>query len=95
MLNQSVTPSGINYNLNSDLQGLTPLQCLDALISYCGRVGMRVILTRDSCLPENAWNENFWFIPNDAYFTAQRFVDDWILLAKRYRGHIEHLLYLL
>jgi aryl-phospho-beta-D-glucosidase BglC (GH1 family) len=51
MLNRTTSPAAadVDYALNKDLVGLTPLQCLDALVSYCGRVGVRIILTRSSC----------------------------------------------
>ena len=86
MLAIKTPPVGINYNLNGDLVGLTPLQCLDALIAYCGKVRLRVILTRSSCYGGNEWKEAFWFVPNDSYYTEEQFTADWLLLAKRYAG---------
>ena len=79
----------MDYGLNSDLQGLTPLQCLDALVSYCGRVGMRIILTRASCKASNEWNELFWFIPEDPYYTENQYKADWMMPASRYGGKNE------
>ena len=85
---------GVNYNLNNDLVGLTPLQCLDALIAYCGSVRLHVILTRTSCYGGNEWNEFFWFVPNDLFYTEGQFTADWLLLSTRYAG-LRHLDYLL
>ena len=86
MLHYNASPIAVDYELNSDLQGLTPLQCLDALVSYCGRVGMRIILTRVSCKASNEWNELFWFIPDDPYYTENQYNADWMMLASRYGG---------
>ena len=89
MLNRTAAPAAadVDYTLNSDLAGLSPLQCLDALVDYCGRVGMRIILTRKSCYADRHYSENYWFVPNDPYFTQQQFIADWILLANRYGGN--------
>ena len=86
MLTRTTPPTGINYNLNSDLLGLSPLQCLDALVSYCGKVGIRVILTRNSCYGGQEWNEKYWFVPSDSYYTEGQFSADWLLLSERYKG---------
>lgn len=86
MLTISTQPAGINYNFNSDLIGLTPLQCLDSLVAYCGRIGIKVILSRNSCYNSNEWNERFWFIPSDSYYNEDPFIADWLLLASRYGG---------
>lgn len=88
MLKVSTQPVGINNNLNNDLIGLTPLQCLDALIAYCGKIGINIILSRNSCYGSNEWNERFWFVPSDSYYTEDQFVADWLLLAARYGGFL-------
>ena len=89
MLNRTASPAAadVDYTLNSDLAGLTPLQCLDALVNYCGRVGMRIILTRKSCYADKQYSEYYWFVPGDPYFTQQQFTADWLLLANRYGGN--------
>jgi len=91
MLNRNTAPAArdVNYTLNSDLVGLTPLQCLDALVDYCGRVGIRVIITRSSCYADGQYKEPLWYVSNDAYFTQQKYIADWQLLATRYAG-MEH-----
>jgi aryl-phospho-beta-D-glucosidase BglC (GH1 family) len=83
----SFLPAGdVDYTLNSGLVGLTPLQCLDALVDYCGRVGIRIILTRSSCYADGQYKEPLWFVAGDAYFTQQQYIADWQLLARRYAG---------
>jgi len=88
MLNRTTSPiaGDVDYTLNSGLVGLTPLQCLDALVDYCGRVGIRIILTRSSCYADGQYKEPLWFVAGDAYFTQQQYIADWQLLAKRYAG---------
>jgi|GEM_PF-2879291 len=44
MLKAGATTNSMNYAQNPDLQGLTPLQCLDKIVDYCGTIGLRVIL---------------------------------------------------
>lgn len=38
------TPSSVNYSANPDLTDLTSLQILDASISYCKKIGLKVML---------------------------------------------------
>ena len=76
----------INFALNPDLQGLSPLQCLDQVVKYCGSIGIRIILSRQSCIAGNTWNEHFWFIPGDPYYTQAQFIADLQALAIRYAG---------
>ncbi len=44
MLHTTAAPSGIDYSLNPDLQGLAPIEVMDAVIDYAGQIGMKVIL---------------------------------------------------
>lgn len=34
----------------------------------------------------NLYNENLWYIAGDSDYTEQRFIQDWVMLAQRYRG---------
>ncbi|NBS91245.1 hypothetical protein EBS67_14790, partial [bacterium] len=87
MLRSDAVTSSINFAQNPDLQGLTPIQCLDKMVEYCGKIGLRVILDRHSAKADGYMNEDVWYIPNDAYYTEQRWVDDWSMLAKRYANN--------
>ena len=85
-LSSSVT-SGINFYANTNLTtNASPLQCLDAIVQYCGSIGLKVILLRHSAKADNFFNENSWFIPGDPYYTEQRLIIDWKMLAIRYKG---------
>jgi aryl-phospho-beta-D-glucosidase BglC (GH1 family) len=87
MLRSDAVTSSINFAQNPDLQGLTPIQCLDKMVEYCGKIGLRVIFDRHSAKADGYLNEDVWYIPNDAYYTEQRWVDDWSMLAKRYANN--------
>jgi hypothetical protein len=85
MLRDTSTTGGINFALNPDLQGLSPLQCLDALIAYCGELNLRVILNRYQAIPDNYEQEELWYLAQTEYNEAA-FVADWVMLARRYAG---------
>ena len=87
MLRAGAATNGIDFAQNPDLQGLTPLQCLDKIVDYCGQIGLRVILDRHSAKADGYLDENVWFIAGDAYYTEQRWIDDWVLLATHFAGN--------
>ncbi|SFK40113.1 cellulase family glycosylhydrolase [Falsiroseomonas stagni] len=78
------TPNGINWNLNPDLVGLTPLQIMDRIVDYAGEIGLRIILDHHRSAAGNGANGNgLWY---DGRFTEARCIDMWEDLAVRYRG---------
>jgi len=60
MLRNTSVVTGVDYYLNPDLKGLTPLQLLDVIIEYCGSVNMRIILDRHSAKQGNYIKETLW-----------------------------------
>ena len=72
----------INYAMNPDLIGLTPLQTLDRFIEYCNVVNMKVILDRHACMKNGYYSENRWYIPK--LYPEQRVIADFQMLARRY-----------
>jgi len=78
--------TGVDFSLNPDLRALTPLQCLDRIVQYAGSIGLRIILARRSAQAGQADKETLWYIPGDEYYTSQRFVMDWMAMAKRYEN---------
>jgi aryl-phospho-beta-D-glucosidase BglC (GH1 family) len=80
-------PNSINYNLNPDLQGLSSLQILDKIVAYAGQIGLRIILDHHSAKPDDHSSEPLWYIPGDATYTEQAWINDWVALAKRYEGN--------
>jgi len=87
MLRSDAVTTSINFAQNPDLQGLTPIQCLDKVIDYAGSIGLKVILDRHSAKADGFTGEDVWYIPGDAYYTEQRWIEDWVMLAKRYSGN--------
>lgn len=85
--NQMFLPSSnvtsVDYRYNPDLIGLTPLQCLDKVISYSESIGLRVILARFSA-KQGQIAEPLWYLPNDKRYSEARFIADWVMLAARY-----------
>ncbi|HMN95615.1 MAG TPA: cellulase family glycosylhydrolase [Phycisphaerales bacterium] len=86
MLAPGATTNSINFALNPDLAGLSPIDVLDAIVAECGVLGLRVILDRHSALADNYFNEDLWYIPGSPTYTEARWIDDWTMLAARYAG---------
>ena len=58
----SILFSGVDFYLNPDLVGLTPLECLVRMVDFAGSIGLRVILDRHSCLVNNYNHEPLWYL---------------------------------
>ncbi|MCX2929127.1 cellulase family glycosylhydrolase [Mycobacterium sp. CVI_P3] len=85
MLHTSAAPSGINYNLNPDLQGLSRIEVLDAIIDYAGQDGMRVILDHHRSTAGAGTSENgLWY---NSQYSEDQWVSDWQMLANRYQDN--------
>ncbi len=75
-------PQGINYQLNPDLKGLGGLALVDRIIQGAGKIGLKVILDRHD--PTADQRPPLWY--NDQA-PQTRWIDDWVMLAKHYRGN--------
>ena len=60
MLHITATELTMNYELNPELVGLTPLEVLDKVIEYCEEIDMRIFLDRHSCISDHYFVENLW-----------------------------------
>jgi len=87
IFNPANVPSGINYSLNPDLQGLSSLQILDKIVAYAGQIGMRIILDEHSAMAGDYENEQLWYIPGSTVYTQQAWINDWVALAERYANN--------
>ena len=76
------TPNGIDFQKNPDLQGLSGLQIMDQVIQRAGERGLKVILDRHR--PTAAAQSELWYTDQ---VSEQRWIDDWVMLASRYRGN--------
>jgi len=75
-------PLGINYKLNPDLKGLVGLALMDRVIQDAGKVGLKVILDRHD--PTADLRPQLWYTDQ---VPQSRWIDDWVMLAKHYRGN--------
>jgi endoglucanase len=82
LLEPSSVPQGIDYQRNPDLQGMSGLAVMDAIIAAAGRHGLAVILDRHR--PTAAAQSELWYTPQ---VPESRWIQDWQMLAARYRGN--------
>jgi len=87
MLATNAATQSINFNVNPDLQGLTPLQVMDKIVAYCGQIGLRIFLDRHSAKADDYMNEDVWYIPGDSFYTEQQWINDWVFLATHFAGN--------
>jgi aryl-phospho-beta-D-glucosidase BglC (GH1 family) len=81
-LRPGAMPSGINYNLNSDLTGLTSLEIIDEVVSYAAEIGLRIILDNHrNAAGDGASPNGLWY--GEGYSQAD-WITDWQMLAARY-----------
>src|SRR5258708_24236015 len=80
---ESGQPVGnVDFALNPDLQGLTGLEVLDRIVKGAHRRGLKVVLDRHK--PTSAGRTALWYSPE---VPEDRWIADWRMLAKRYRGN--------
>ena len=87
MLAPGAATTSINFAANPDLQGLTPLQCLDKIINYAGSIGLKVYLDCHSAKADGYAGQNLWYLPGDSYYTEAQWISDWVKLATHYAGN--------
>jgi aryl-phospho-beta-D-glucosidase BglC (GH1 family)/outer membrane biosynthesis protein TonB len=85
MLDAASQASGINYSLNPDLQGLSPLGILDKIVAYAGQIGIKIILDDHRNSAGNGASETgLWY---DQTYSQAQWIQDWTTLAARYAGN--------
>ena len=82
MLDAGSMPNGVDASKNPDLQGLTPIQLLDKLIDGAAARGLRIVLDRHR--PDASAQSPLWYT---AQVSEQKWIDDWKMLAARYKGN--------
>ncbi|MFZ4374275.1 MAG: Calx-beta domain-containing protein, partial [Mycobacterium sp.] len=83
LLHTTAAPNGIDFSKNADLQGLSGLQVMDAIVAYAGQQGMRVILDHHRSGAGAGTSDNgLWY---DSTYTEDAWVADWVTLANRYK----------
>ena len=85
LLHTTAAPNGIDFSKNPDLQGLSGLQVMDAIVAYAGQQGMRVILDHHRSGAGAGTSDNgLWY---DSKYTEDAWVADWATLATRYQNN--------
>jgi len=75
-------PNGINYQLNPDLKGLKGLALMDRIVQGAHNVGLKIILDRHDTTADQ--RPSLWYTD---HVSQARWIQDWIMLAKHYRGN--------
>ncbi|WP_150951537.1 cellulase family glycosylhydrolase [Microbacterium testaceum] len=73
--------NSINSSVNPGLVSLTPLRLMDTVIARAKAHGLSVILDRHR--PDSAAQSELWYT---AQYSEQRWIDDWKMLAARYKN---------
>jgi endoglucanase len=89
MVESNPVPTNLSfYNtqpINTDLQGQTSLVILDKIVSYCGQIGVRVILDNHRSEAGNSAEDNgLWYT---SAYPESNWISDWVQLASRYNGN--------
>ncbi|MFZ6761837.1 glycoside hydrolase family 5 protein [Pseudoroseomonas sp. WGS1072] len=85
LLEGGLAPVGIDYGRNPDLQGLSGVQFIDKIVDYAGQIGLRIILDRHRGPAGDGPNGGgLWY---DGRYSEQDWIDDWQMLAARYKGN--------
>src|SRR5262245_53552765 len=79
LFDPSSRPSGIDFNKNAALQGLSGLEIMDVVIAESGKRGLKVILDRHR--PNADAQSELWYTDR---VPEARWLADWVMLAERY-----------
>jgi endoglucanase len=82
LFDPSSQPTDINYDLNPDLRGLRGLALMDKFVAAAGRRGLKIILDRHR--PDAYAQSDLWYT---AQVPESRWIADWVMLARHYRGN--------
>src|SRR5262245_43690871 len=76
-----IQPGRIDFRKNPDLRGLPGLEMMDRVIEGARQRGLRVLLDRHQ--PTSERRTELWYTDR---VPAERWIRDWVMLARRYRG---------
>lgn len=72
-------------SINQELKDKSPLEVLDILIGGCRQLGLKVILDNHSRNPDGYMVEMTWTTES---VSEDKWIANWVMLAKRYRGNM-------
>lgn len=79
------TPQNINYALNPELVGKSPIEVLDAIVAYAGEIGLRIVLDHHrNAAGDGATANGLWY---DSSHSEALWIANWTMLATRYAGN--------
>lgn len=81
MFDTGSVPNGVDAAKNPDLVGKSALEILDALVAGAKARGLRIVLDRHR--PDANAQSPLWYTGS---VTEQRWIDDWKMLATRYKN---------
>jgi endoglucanase len=85
MLKEGVVPSGIDYQKNPDLEGLTSLQLMDRIIDGANERGIKIILDDHRSTSGGGPESNgLWYTGE---YSESSWIADWKMLATRYKDN--------
>lgn len=93
-VDEDQVPEGvINYALNPELRGLSPLEVYDRVVDELGSAGVAVVVNNHTTL--GAWSggtdpNGLWFLEGSESYTEDSWIGDWLTVALRYadRPHV-------
>jgi endoglucanase len=77
----ATSTTSIDATLNPGLVGKTPQQVMDIVIARAKAYGLNVFLDRHR--PDSGAQSELWYT---AQWSEKQWIDDWVMLAKRYRN---------
>eukprot|EP00930_Biecheleria_cincta_P039889 TRINITY_DN27372_c0_g1_i2.p1 TRINITY_DN27372_c0_g1~~TRINITY_DN27372_c0_g1_i2.p1 ORF type:complete len:608 (-),score=66.79 TRINITY_DN27372_c0_g1_i2:126-1898(-) len=88
MLTSQPAQGSIDFGKNPQLEGLSALQVLDEVVRCLGRHGVAVVLNNHTTYGE--WcggpdRNGLWFDPGSKVYTTEKWIDDWVMLGRRYK----------
>jgi endoglucanase len=77
----ATSTNSINFALNPTLEGLSPQQVMDAVVTRAKDAGLNILLDRHR--PGSAAQSELWYTPE---YSEERWIADWQQLAERYKN---------
>eukprot|EP00434_Breviolum_minutum_P010953 symbB.v1.2.009659.t1/scaffold593.1/size185935/10 len=89
MLRSHFAPGSIDYTINPSLDLGSALEVFDAVINALGRHQVAVVLNNHTSHSE--WcggpdRNGLWYDPGSEIYTEKQWLEDWAMLARRYRN---------
>ncbi len=91
MIQSPIVPQNLTFSsstgapINTQLKGKNAFQDLVIIVDYATKIGLKVILDQHrSKAGESASSNGLWY---DSLYSTQNWINDWVLLAKTFKGN--------